>query len=407
MINKNSKIYLDYAATTPIDKEVLKEMMPYFSNRFGNASSVHSFGQEAIAAVDEAREKITKFLNCRFDEIIFTGSATEANNLAIKGLIKGLSEDKYGLIRANRGMPFHIISTKIEHESVLEPLKELENLGHEVICLSVNKDGFIKIFDLEKAIKNNTVLVSVIYASNEIGTIQPIKEIGRMLEKFNIKRHEQNLPKIYFHTDAVQALQFLECRPNWLKADLMTFSGHKIYGSKGIGALYVRKVGPMGLIGPMIKGGGQEFGLRSGTENTANIVGLAKAFELVFKNKEKRFKKILNLRNQLLDYIIKDNKDIKLNGSLDNRLPNNLNIRFPGVNNETLLVALDQNGLAVSAGSACSARASKVSYVLTAVGLDEKQAKESIRITIGKDTTKEEIKKAAEMINKATQNLKV
>ncbi|MDO8574931.1 MAG: cysteine desulfurase family protein [bacterium] len=393
MSKTNKRIYLDYAATTPVDKEVLKAMMPYFSEKYGNASSVHSFGQEAITAIDQAREKIAKLLYCDFSEIIFTGSATEANNLAIKGLIQN-----YPTYKRSSGSgrnKLHIISTNIDHESVLEPLKELERSGYEMTYLKVNKNGFISISDLEKAIKDNTVLVSVIYANNEIGTIQPVKEIGKLLEKINTKRKERGLNRIYFHTDAVQAFQFLECRPDWLKVDLLTFSGHKIYGPKGIGGLYIRKNKPLS---PVISGGGQEFGLRSGTENVAGIAGLSKAVELVFKNREARFKRIINLRNQLLNYIIKDNKGSKLNGSFENRLPNNLNIRFPGVSNETLLVALDQNGLAVSAGSACSARASKASYVLTALGLTEKQAKESIRITLGKDTTAEEIKKAAKII---------
>ncbi|MBI2446626.1 MAG: cysteine desulfurase [Parcubacteria group bacterium] len=412
MSNQTKKIYLDYAATTPVDKEVLNAMMPYFSDKFGNASSVHSFGQEAIAAIDQAREKIANLLNCDFSEIIFTGSATEANNMAINGLIQNCTTYRRSSVSGINKL--HIISTNIEHESVLEPLKELERAGHEITYLKVNKDGFISVSDLEKSIKNNTVLVSIIYANNEIGTIQSVKEIGKLLEKINTKRKEQGLNRIYFHTDAVQAFQFLECRPDWLKVDLLIFSGHKIYGPKGVGGLYVRKIGPIGFIGPIIKGGGQEFGLRSGTENVAGIVGLAKAVGLVFKNRETRLKKILHLRNQLLDYIIKYNKDIKLNGSLDpstslrtsNRLPNNLNIRFPNISNETLLIALDQNGLAVSAGSACSARASKASYVLNALGLTEKQAKESIRITIGKDTTEKEIKKAAEIINKALLNFK-
>ena len=390
-------IYLDYAATTPVGKDVLKAMMPYFSDKFGNASSVHSFGQEAIAAIDRAREKIANLLNCDFSEIIFTGSATEANNLAINGFIKSLNYPSYRRSSANGINKFHLISTAIEHESVLEPLKELEKEGCQITYLPVSKDGFIKTSDLEKAIKDNTTLVSIIYANNEIGTIQPVKEIGKLLEKINSKRKERGLNRIYFHTDAVQAFQFLECRPNWLKVDLLTFSGHKIYGPKGIGALYVRKNTPLF---PIISGGGQEFGLRSGTENVAGIAGLSKAVELVFKNREARFKRVINLRNRLLNYIIKDNKGSKLNGSFENRLPNNLNIRFPGVSNETLLVALDQNGLAVSAGSACSARASKASYVLTALGLAEKQAKEIIRITLGKDTTAEEIKEAARIINK-------
>ncbi|MDO8676084.1 MAG: cysteine desulfurase family protein [Candidatus Azambacteria bacterium] len=405
---KNNKIYLDYAATTPVDKEVLKEMLPYFMGNFGNASSVHSFGQEAIAVIDRSREKIAKFFNCGFNEIIFTGSATEANNLAILGIARSVSPAS----DRNLVKTMHFITSVIEHESVLEPLKELQKIGHEITYLPVNKDGFINISDLEKAIKNNTVLVSVIYANNEIGTIQPIKEIGKFIEKINSKRREANLPKIYFHTDAVQALQFLECRPDWLKVDLMTFSGHKIYGPKGIGGLYVRKNTP---IFPVISGGGQEFGLRSGTENVASIVGFAKAIELVFKNREVQFKHILNLRDKLLNYIIKNNEEIKVNGALNpstslrtsNRLPNNLNLRFPGISNETLLVALDQAGVAVSAGSACSSRALGVSHVLKAIGLNEGQAKESIRITLGKNTNEKEIKKAAEIISKTFQRLKI
>ena len=272
----DNKIYLDYAATTPVDREALKVMMPYFSEKFGNASSTHSFGQEAIAAVDKARETIAQCFNCDFSEIIFTGSATEANNLAILGIVKNVQK-------------FHIISTKIEHESVLEPLKELEKSGHEITYLTVDKTGLIKIADLEKAIKDNTILISVIYANNEIGTIQPIKEIGKLLEKINKKRKEGGLSKIYLHTDAVQAINYLECRPDWLKIDLLTFSGHKIYGPKGIGGLYIRKNSPLS---PIIFGGGQEFGLRSGTENVASIVGLAKAVESAFNNKVKNFKKV-------------------------------------------------------------------------------------------------------------------
>lgn len=395
------KIYLDYAATTPVDKEVLKELLPYFSEKFGNPSSTHYFGQEAIAAVDAARDKIANLLNCLptgdhpkgdgFNEIIFTGSATEANNLAIKGIAANLKKS-------------HFITTNIEHESILEPFKELKKFGHEIAYIKADKNGFINISELEKNIKTNTVLISVIYANNEIGTIQPIKEIGKFIGKINIKRKEAGLNRIYFHADAVQALQFLECRPDWLKVDLMTFSGHKIYGPKGIGALYVRKNTPLA---PIILGGGQEFGLRSGTENVPYIVGFAKAMELILKNREKTADKILKLRNKLLDNIIKDNKNSLLNGSRDSRLPNNINIRFPGINNETLLVALDQNGLAVSAGSACSSGAVVASHVLTAIGLTEKQAKESIRITLGRNTTEKEIIKSADIINKTVKKLKL
>jgi len=396
----DKRIYLDYAATTPVDKEVLKAMAPYFCSKFGNASSIHSFGQEAIAAIDQARGKIAKLFNCDFSEIIFTGSATEANNLAIKGIVAQHATHNTQ----------HFITTKIEHESVLEPLKELVRAGHKVTYLPIDKDGLIKISDLEKSIKDNTILISIIYANNEIGTIQPIKEIGKLLEKINKKRlaslkrersgRETGLSKIYFHTDAVQALNYLECRPDWLKIDLLTFSGHKIYGPKGIGGLYVRKNTPLSLI---ISGGGQEFGLRSGTENVPYIVGLAKAVELAFKNKDKSYKKVLDLRNKLWKNIIKYNKDAKLNGSFSSRLPNNLNIRFSGLGNETLIVALDQAGIAVSAGSACSSRALVASHVLMAVGLTPKQAMESLRITLGKNTTEEEIKKAAEIINKTVK----
>lgn len=369
----NKKIYLDYAATTPVDKEVLKVMMPYFSEKFGNASSIHSFGQEAIAAIDQAREKIAKLFCCDFSEIIFTGSATESNNLAIKGLINA------------QKLKSHIISTKIEHESVLEPLKELESTGYEITYLPVDKEGLIKISDLEKNIKDNTILVSIIYANNEIGTVQPIKEIGKLLEKINKIRPRNGGAKIYFHTDAAQAINYLECRPDWLKVDLLTFSGHKIYGPKGVGGLYVRKNTPLS---PIISGGGQEFGLRSGTENVPYIVGLAKAVELAIKNREKRSKYTLDLRNKLWKNIIKYNKGVKLNGSPKNCLPNILNIRFIGLSNETLIVALDQAGLAISAGSACSSRALRTS----------KQAKENLRISLGKNTTGQEVKKAAEII---------
>ena len=387
----NDKIYLDYAAAAPVDKEVFKAMMPYFSEKFGNPSSIHSFGQEAIAAIDKAREKIARYFSCDFGEIIFTGSATESNNLAIKGLV----HEHCG---RNTHEMAHIITTKIEHESVLEPLKELEGAGYEVTYLPVSKEGLIKVSDLEKSIKDNTVLISIIYANNEIGTIQPIKELGKLLEKINKKRKENGLPKIYFHTDAVQALNYLECRPDWLKVDLLTFSGHKIYGPKGIGGLYIRKGAPLS---PIISGGGQEFGLRSGTENVSSIVGLAKAVELAFRNKDKNYKKVLDLRNQMLADIIKYSGGIvKLNGSSKNCLPNILNLRFSGLSNETLIVALDQAGVAVSAGSACSGRALSASHVLTAMGLSPKQAKESVRISLGKNTTKQEIKKAAEIINK-------
>ncbi len=392
----HQRIYFDNAATTAVDGEVVKAMEPYFSEKYGNPSSIHSFGQEAIAAIDEAREKIATRFECGFDDIIFTGSATEANNLAIFGIAKNFRPGN------SKFVPDHFITTAIEHESVLEPMRELEKVGHKITFVPADKSGFVKISDIEKSIKKNTVLVSVIYANNEIGTVQPVREIGKLIEKINIKRGEARLPKIYFHTDAVQAVNYLECRPNRLKIDLLTFSGHKIYGPKGVGCLYVKKNTPLH---PIIFGGGQEFGLRPGTENVSGIVGLAEAAELAFENREKRSKYVLDLRNELWKNIVKYCETAELNGSFEGRLPNNLNVRFPGVSNETLIVALDRSGIAVSAGAACSSRASKPSHTLIATGLSAKQAKESVRITLGKNTAKKEIKIAAKIIGETIKKL--
>lgn len=388
MVNVKNKIYLDYAATTPADPEVVEAMLPYFSKKFGNASSVHSFGQEAISAIDKARQKIADFFGRDFREIIFTGSATEANNLAIKG----------SLLKRSKS---HVISTAIEHESVLESLRELARLGREVTYLKCDKEGVISVKDLEKSIKPSTTLVSIIYANNEIGTIQPVKEIGRLLEKINAKRKNEGLSRIYFHTDAVQAVQYLETRPDWLKCDLLTFSGHKIHGPKGIGGLFVRKNTPLE---PVVLGGGQEFGLRSGTENTALIAGLGEALRILKKVKEKEAKRVAVLRDKLADSIIKSTK-ARLNGSKLERLPNNLNFIFPGISSETLLIALDQKGLAISAGSACQARSSKPSHVLTAIGLTEKDARSSIRISLGRQTTLSDVKSASKIIIGTVKNL--
>ena len=396
IFGKQKQVYLDNAATTPVDEKVLKVMLPYFSDKFGNASSLHYPGEEARRAVEESREVIAKSIGGKYKEIIFTSGGTESNNLTIKGLF----------FHFNKEGKNHTIISKIEHDCVLNACKWLEKQGADVTYLNVDKEGFVNPEDVKKAITNKTFLVSIIHGNNEVGTIQDLEAIGKIIK--------EKSKEILFHTDACQSFTKTNIDVKKMNLDLATLNAHKIYGPKGIGALYIRQIGPMGLIGPIISGGGQEFGLRSGTENVPSIIGLAKAVELVLKNKEARFKKVLNLRNQLLDYIIKYNKGIGLNGSLDlstslrtsNRLPNNLNIRFPGVSNETLLVALDQKGLAVSAGSACSARASKASYVLTALGLTEKQAKESIRITLGKDTTAEEIKKSAEIISILYKKLK-
>ena len=261
------KIYLDYAASTPVDEEVLDEIMPYFSQKFGNPSSIHSFGQEALEAVNKARQQVADFLNCNSSEIIFTSGATESNNMTIKGIVKA-SDIKNP----------HLITSVIEHHCVLNSCKAVEKEGTEVTYLRVNKDGLVDLEDIEKAIKKNTILISIMYANNEVGTIEPIAEIGKLLKKINLEREKNKLPKVYFQTDAVQAINYLDCNVDNLGVDLLSLSGHKIYGPKGVGVLYIRQ-------GTKIKklqqGGEQESNLRAGTHNVPGIVGLGKAISLI------------------------------------------------------------------------------------------------------------------------------
>ncbi|MBI2042654.1 MAG: cysteine desulfurase [Candidatus Nealsonbacteria bacterium] len=366
------KIYLDYAAATPIDPKVLKTMMPYLKKEFGNASSIHAFGQRALSAIEDARNIVANFLRCQPEEVYFTGSATEADNLAIQGIVKAAK---------SRIAKPHIITSAIEHHAVLEPCQYLKKQGCEVTVLPVSKDGLVSLADLKKAVQENTVLVSVIYANNEIGAIQPLAEIGKFLK--------QSKTKIYFHTDAVQAVNYLDCNVDSLGVDLLTISAHKIYGPKGVGALYVRKGT---AIEPMVYGGGHERGLRPGTENVAGIVGLGAAIKEVASPKNKIHNiRIRQLRDKLIKKIPKIISDIAINGSLEKRLPNNINFTFPGAEGEALLVALDQKGFAVSTGSACSSHSLEASHVLTALGLPEETAHSSLRITLGKYTNEKEI----------------
>ena len=396
------KIYLDYAATTPVDKEVERMMKPYFSHKFGNPNSLHTFGQEARKAIDESREKIARLIGTDFREIIFTGSATEANNLAIRGIVKATRDKELG-IRPR------IIVSAIEHESILETAKDLEREGVEVIYLPVNKQGIVDLKKLAGSLSKNTILVSVMYANNEIGTIQPIAEISKIIQDF--RRFKTNSPinqlsnYPLFHTDAVQALQFLNCNVNDLGVDMMTLSGHKIYGPKGVGLLYIRDNGQAinkkNNISPIITGGGQEFGLRAGTENVANIVGFAKAIELADKNKEKEYKKILGLKKYFWGNINKIYPPAEING-IDCRLsadkyqalPNIINIHFPGQKAEELLIKLDLSGVAVSSGSACASFSAKPSHVLSALGHPEKRIKSSLRFSLGKFTAKGDLDQA-------------
>ena len=390
------KVYFDYAATTPIDAEVLKAMQPYLKGEFGNPSSLHQWGQRVSLAVDGARKQVVDFLNCRQDEIIFTGSATEADNLAILGVVKVV-------LRGQAQKKPHIITTKIEHPAVLEAFRALEQEGVETTYLGVDRDGRVRIEDIEKAIKPNTILVSVMYVNNEIGVIQPIAEIGKIVANFrNSKSEILNSKQIQnsnvqnskqypvFHCDAVQAINYLDCNVNSLGVDLLTLSGHKIYGPKGVGVLFVRK----GVkIEPIIYGGGQEFGMRSGTENVAGIVGIGKALTMLGNNKikTKSIQSIAMLRDRLIRGIEKSIAGAKMNGSIGYRIPNNANISFQGVEGESILMALDQEGVAVSTGSACSSHKLEPSHTLLAIGCSAEQAHSSIRFTLGKYNTESEI----------------
>ncbi|MDI6883228.1 MAG: cysteine desulfurase family protein [Patescibacteria group bacterium] len=418
-----NRIYLDYASTTPIDPKVLEEMLPYLKDDFGNPSSIHRFGQRAQMACDKARERVSCFLNCSSSEIVFTGSATEANNLAIFGIVK--AAQKRGVERP------HIITTQIEHHAVLEPCRQLEKEGVEVTYLPVGKEGIVKVCDVEKAIKENTVLVSIMYANNEIGTVQPIAEIANVIRNFRNPKSEIPISKPrlrrgssiisgqiqnskfkipIFHTDAVQAVNYLNCDVQKLAVDLLTLSGHKIYGPKGVGALYIRQGT---LIEPLIYGGGQEERLRSGTENVTAIVGLAAAIAEI-KNqkgtnsfwKRAKIKNLRKLRNKLIEGILKSIPGAKLNGSLKYRLPNNANFTIPGAEGESMVIALDQEGVACATGSACSSRSLEPSHVLLSLGLSSEQAHSSLRLTLGRYTTEKEIDYLLEVLPKIVKRLR-
>lgn len=369
------KIYFDYAATTPLDPAIRRVMAPYFDVQFGNAGSLHYFGQAAMAAVDLAREKIVKALNLDilkgFREIIFTGSATEANNLALRTAVKKFKNPR-------------IIVSAIEHESVLETARDLEKEGTELIILPVKKNGLVDLEFLRKNLTEDTALVSVMFANNETGVVQPLAEIFKIIKEF---RGAKKFP--LFHSDAVQAFQYLDCSPEILGVDLLTLSAHKICGPKGIGALYIRS-GIFEKPLPVIAGGGQEFGWRSGTENVPLIAGFGKAAEMAATIREKEKIRVSGLR----DFFWQELKKIYPLALLNNQsgLPNILNIYFPNHLAEDLLIKADMAGLAVSAGSACSARATRISHVLQAMGLSEKRIKSSLRFSFGRFTDRQEIK---------------
>jgi len=382
-------IYLDYAAATPAAPEVIAAMMPYFTESFGNSSSLHSFGQDANKAVDDSREIISKELGASFREIIFTASATEANNAVLRGLVRKSGKDR----------PQVIISA-IEHESVFETVEDLEKDGAEVVTIPVSQDGIIDIEKLSEALSSKTALVSVIYASNVIGIIQPIAEIGKIIKKF---REGNDTIYPMFHVDAVQAFPFFKLSVEELGVDALTLSGQKIYGPKGTGILYLRE-NWAGHIAPYITGGTQEFNFRAGTVNTPAVVGLAKAVRFVSSKRDEERERIEKLRDNFWKGLKESVPDVELNGSFTHRLPNNLHVYFPGMDGGELITVFDQAGIAVSTGSACSVRAAKPSHAVMALGFDKKRASESIRFTLGYSTTKREIDNAIERITKLLLN---
>lgn len=376
------RIYLDYAATTPTRKEVINVMLPYFSKKFGNASSLHSFGIEAKTAINNARNTIADLINAENDEIIFTSGGTESDNLAIKGVA-------YANIDKGR----HIITSRIEHHAVLNTVKQLEKEGFKVTYIPVNKYGEVNPNDVENAITDDTILISIMHANNEIGTIQPIKEIGKIARKNGV----------LFHTDAVQSFCHLPIDVDKFNVDLLSVSSHKIGGPKGVGALYLRN----GVrIKPLLNGGPHEFNKRAGTENVAGIVGFAKAAEIANKEMKNESVRLTRLRDKIIKSVLSLISGVRLNGHPKKRLPNNVNFSFIGVEGEALLLMLDSLGVAVSTGSACSSHDLSPSHVLLALDPDPIKAHGSIRITLGYKTTEKDIDYLIKILPDAVEKIR-
>ena len=367
MRKKTKKIYLDYAATTPVDPQVIKAMEPYFSEEFGNTMSLHGFGQRAKQALEESREIVSDLMGAKPNEIIFTSSATESNNLAIKGIAF-----------ANRNKGCHIIISSIEHPCIIESSKWLEKQGFKITKLKVDKYGLINPDQVRKAIKKDTILVSIMHANNEIGTIEPIKQIGKICNKKGV----------YFHSDAVQSFGKVSIDVNKMNIDLMTVSSHKMYGPKGVAALFVREGTK---IEPIIHGGGHEAGLRSSTINTVAIVGFAEACKICKREMKKESKRLTKLRDKLIKGVLEKIELSYLNGHPKKRLSNNINFSFSFIEGESLIIQLDLLGIAASTGSACSSEKLEPSHVFLAIGLKPQEAHGSLRLTLGRWTTEKEI----------------
>ena len=381
------RVYLDNSATTPIDNEVVAAMLPFLTEKFGNASSIHFYGQEARAAVDKARHQVAEIINARPNEIVFTSGGTEANNLAIRGLVE--ANEKYGK---------HIITSQIEHSAVREVCQDLEKRGYEVTFLPVYEDGIVKIEDVKNTIREDTVLISIMTANNEIGTIQPITEIGQI-----VKKERENSNKIWFHTDAVQAIGKMSVDVEEFGCDLLSVSAHKLYAPKGVGALYVRR----GVrLHSQNLGGHQERERRGGTESVPHIVAFGKACELAKKNLKENGDKLLIIREKFESEVGERIDDIVLNGNAENRLPNISNISFRFIEGEGLLINLDMQGIAVSTGSACSSGSLEPSPVIRALGRNDELARGAIRFSFGKDNTMEDVEYVLDVLPKAVENLR-
>ncbi|MFX1571487.1 MAG: cysteine desulfurase NifS [Promethearchaeota archaeon] len=366
-------VYLDNAASTPLDPEVLNEMIIHLKDTYGNASSLHSHGQKAHQVLEQSRVNIAAFINANKDDIFFTSSGTESDNLAIKGVAW-----------KNRKQGNHIITSKIEHHAVLNPCRYLENLGFNITYLDVDKYGLVNLNELKEAITDNTILISIMLANNEIGTIEPISEIGRIAKDNNI----------IFHTDAVQAFGKIPIDVEQMNIDLLSTSAHKLYGPKGVGMLYVKKNkkwGSKNYIEPLLHGGGHEHGLRSSTENIPGIVGFAKAVELCKLKMDKEKTELRGFRDRIIKEITENIDEVYLNGHPTLRLPNNINLGFRYIEGESIVLSLNEEGIATSTGSACSSKSLEPSHVLLAIGQKPEEAHGSLRITLGRFTTEDDI----------------
>jgi cysteine desulfurase len=385
-----TKIYLDHAATTYVDPKVLESMLPYFTEEFGNPTSIYSQGRSAKKAIEDARTTISELLNCEYGELIFTGSGTESDNLAVFGTVEALTNKL-----KKDPTELHIITTAIEHSAILAPFKKLEKQGYRVTYLKPDREGIISAESLEAAITPETIFVSIIYANNEIGVVQPIKELATTTHKRN--------SSIIFHTDACQAGGALTLDTQDLGIDLLTLNASKIYGPKGIGLLFKKSGTPLE---PQIIGGGQEGDQRSGTENVPGIIGLAKALELAEESREEESARLTQLRDKLIKGLTNSMPRTYLNGHTTKRLPNNANLLILDIEGEALLLHLDNEEIAVSTGSACDSKSLEPSHVLLALGLPKEAVHGSLRFTLGKKTTEEEIDKVLQILPPIVEKLR-